>query len=60
MKFEFEWHAMDERGRVEEITSASKRARQRKTRPWWCWVLLGLLVGVVGAALAYSGYVAFS
>jgi hypothetical protein len=60
MKFEYEWHAVDERGRVEEITSASNRARQRKPRPWWCWALLGLLVGVAGAALAYSGYVAFS
>jgi hypothetical protein len=58
MKFEYEWHAEDECGRVETITDASKC--KRKPWPWWCWALLGLLGSVVGAALAYSGYVAFS
>ena len=60
MKFEYEWHAVDECGRVEAITDSSKCKRPRKALPWWCWVLLGLLAGALCAALAYSGYVAFS
>ena len=55
MKVEYEWHAVDERGRREMIAEP-----QKLKRPWWFWTLLGLLVGVVGAALVYSGYVAFS
>jgi hypothetical protein len=56
MKVEYEWHAGDGRGRMESITETEKR----KSRPWWCWALLILLGGLVGAALAYSGYAAFS
>jgi hypothetical protein len=56
MKLEYEWHAGDDRGRLETIAKTEKR----KPRPWWCWALLTLLGGLVGAALVYSGYVAFS
>ena len=56
MKVEYEWHAGDERGRVETITEAQKR----KPRPWWCWALLVLLGGLAGAALAYGGYAVLS
>ena len=56
MKVEYEWHAGDERGRMEAIAKVEKR----KPLPWWCRVLLILLGGLVGAALAYSGYVVFS
>ena len=56
MKVEYEWHADDGRGRVETIAES----RKRRPRPWWYWVLLALASGLVGAALAYSGYVAFS
>ena len=55
MKVEYEWHAGDERGRLETIAET----KRRKPRPWWCWVLLVVVGGLVGAALAYSGYVAF-
>ena len=56
MKVEYEWHAGDGRGRMETIT----KNKSRKPRPWWCWALLTLLGAAVGAALAYSGYVAFT
>ena len=56
MKVEYEWHAGDDRGRMETITEA----QEHKPRPWWCWALLVLLGGLVGAALAYGGYVAVS
>lgn len=56
MKVEFEWHAVDERGRLEAIAQTEKR----KPWPWWCWGLLFVLGGVVAAALVYSGYAAFS
>jgi hypothetical protein len=56
MKVEYEWHAGDGRGRMEQVT----KAEQRKPLPWW-WRLLLVLLGVlVGAALVYSGYAAFS
>jgi len=56
MRVEFEWHADDGRGRSETIA----KTETRKGRPWWVWALLVLLGALVGAALAYSGYVAFS
>jgi len=56
MKVEYEWHAGDGRGRLETIVETKKR----KPRPWWCWALLALLVGGIGGALAYSGYVVLS
>ena len=56
MKVEYEWHAGDGRGRTETITEANLR----KPRPWWCTALLGLLGVLVGAALAYSGYLVLS
>jgi hypothetical protein len=56
MKVEYEWHAGDGRGRMEAIAEAEKR----KPLPWWCRALLVLLGALLGAALAYSGYVAFS
>lgn len=55
MKVEYEWHAGDGRGRMEAIVEMETRKR----RPWWFWALL-LLGVLVGAALVYSGYVAFS
>ena len=56
MKVEDEWYAGDGRGRMEAIAETKKR----KPLPWWCRLLLVLLGVLVGAALAYSGYVAFS
>jgi hypothetical protein len=56
MKVEYEWRADDGRGREEMIAQTD----QRKPWPLWCRVLLILLGGLAGAALAYSGYVAFS
>jgi hypothetical protein len=56
MKIEYEWHAGDGRGRMETITKNQGRQRW----PWWRWVLLILLGGALGAALAYSGYAVFT
>ena len=62
MKIEYDWRAGDERGRMEEITANDKslEAGKRKLLPWWFRLLLVLLGGVIGAALAYGGYVALS
>jgi hypothetical protein len=56
MKVEYEWHAGDGRGRMEAITEVKKR----EPLPWWWRMLLIVLGSLVGAALAYTGYILFS
>ena len=56
MKVQYEWHAGDGRGQMEEIT----KKEERRPLPWWWRFLLVLLGGLLGAALVYSGYVVFA
>jgi len=39
---------------------AITKTEERKPLSWWCRLLLVLLGILVGAALVYSGYAAFS
>ena len=56
MKVEYEWHADNGRGGMEEVTKTEKR----RPLPWWFRLLLVLLGAAMGAVLAYSGYAVFS